>query len=384
MVACLYIPSFSAWVFEETHRHEPIIVVSGGRVVSVSKSALRIGVQCGISAERASALCPSGRIHLRDYDREVAAWEQVVNRVHAITPFIKYAPPPFLFFTADEAIRGLAKDLRACAGISRHASIARLAAIKAAPGNTLFVREHAVPHFLKRFPVELLSDWGFEEELSELLTLFGFPTLGDAAALSKKHLRAQFGPPGEALHAIIHPEKEMAIPLFRPPRTLTAYYDFDQLAQEPRDLIPALEELVGKCHRQMENHWCQRLRVSIQNFGQATPIHAYRVLQKPTDSLKGLVVNANLLLHRLMHRGMEVEHLAVELGALKVKRSTQTSLFRFRPAVSKAVAVVHRRFPGILQRAIVQPGVLFAEEEVRMEAFDKDLKESVGGIRKAS
>ena len=364
-------------------RPEPVIVVSGGRVVAASKSALRIGVQCGISAERAATLCPSGRILLRDYDREAAAWEQVVNRVHAITPFIAYSDPPFLFFTPDAAIRALAKELRICIGVAPHASIAKLAALKAAPGNTLFVRATATSHFFQRFPVELLHQLDFEEELTELLTLFGYPTLADVAKLSRHHLRAQFGEAGESLFALLHPEAETSIPLFRPPRVLSAYYDFDQLAREPRDLIPALEELISKCQQQLGLYWCQRMKVSIQNFGCPQPVHAYRVLQQPTDSKNNLTVNGNLLLHQLMSREMEVEYLSVELGAMKIKQSSQAALFRFRPSVSKVVDVVHRRFPGLIRRAVVQPGVLFAEEEVRMEPYDKDNK-NAQGLRRAS
>jgi hypothetical protein len=354
-----------------------VVVVSSGRVISAGKAARRAGVEPGISAERVPALCPGATIALRDSDLEAAEWEESLHQLNSITPFIENAPAPYVYFRSRDLadIRKLAAQLKAQVAFASNRSIALLAAIRAAPGNVLAVRPQHQLNFLRHFPIERVDELGFDVDMIEQLVLLGFDSLGAAHRLSFKHLKAQFGEEGEKLFELIHPEDDPAVPIYQPPRVIRETYDFDWPCTEPHELLRILDHLVGRLNTAMQSEKCRRLQIAARTYGGGAPLFVSRVLIEPISGLKPLLNAAQILIHKILFRGIQIDMIAIEAGALRSANPTQTTLFRQRPSLMKAVGAVHKKYPGSIKQAIVEPGILFSEDEVRFEPFPEDGKQ---------
>ena len=411
-VGCLYIPSFPAWAFSRVEGPGgDIVVVAAGKVIAAGRAAVRRGIEPGITAERAKTLFPEARIRLRDAHLEAAAWEELLQALNGITPFMEDDGSPFAFFASDDgpAVRHLTNTLHAQSGVAPARSIARLAALRAATGNTLVISPKLVGKFLERFEVERLTELDFEEETTELLRHFGYGTLGAVRRLSLRHLVAQFGDDGERLYNMLHPNDEPRVPLYREPRTIRVAYEFDDACREPCDLLPVLGHLVEQATRALRSEYCQRLRLSLTGGCNGAPANssavttrggapldhtgaplrhpgldpgsngagsdpgsntqACRILREPVGNARSILRAAEYLLGKILPGAAEVETIVLELGALRHVRSSQLPLFRSRPSVFTAVRAVHRRFPGAVCRAVVQPDVLFSEDEMRFDPY---------------
>lgn len=381
MVGCLYIPYYPAWVFEHRNpKDRPVVVVSGGRVITAGKAARRVGVEPGIAAERVAALCPGATVALRNPDLESAEWEEALHRLNSVTPFIENAPAPYVYFRSRDLadIRKLTAELKAQVAFAGNRSIALLAAMRAAPGNVLALRPQHQLNFLSRFPVDRIEELGFEIDMIEQLSLLGFDTLGAAHRLSLKHLKAQFGKEGEKLFELIHPEDDPAVSIYQPPRVIRESYDFDWPCTEPHELLQILDHLVDRLATAMRSEKCRRLQIAARIYRNDKPLFASRVLVEPINGTKPLLNAAHILINKILFRGIQIEALSIEAGALRTASPTQTTLFRQRPSLLKAVKAVHHRFPGAIKQAVVEPGVLFSEDEVRFEPFPEDAKKEDG------
>ena len=381
-VGSLYIPSFSAGaVLQAEGRGTPLAVLASGGIIATCRAGHRSGIEPGMSGERAKSLCPNVRLRIRSADLEEAVWEEVVHSVNAITPFIETTGPPILYFKPDDlpAARSLVETLSVRGGVASHRPAAQLAALRAAPGNTLVLSPRNLGGFLDRFAVERLVEIGFEEDSVELLRHFGYTNLGAAKQLSLRHLKAQFGDDGERLFGMLHPEHEPPISLFREPRTIRQDYDFEDPCREPGQILPVLEHLVARAAEALKPEYCQRLRLAATGYRNRSKTMASHILPEPIGSLAGLLRASVRLLHTMLSPDLEMESLALELGALRHVKSTQISLFRERPSVFSAVRAVHRRFPEMVRRAVVQPDVLFSEDEMRFDPFPEKAPPRRGG-----
>jgi nucleotidyltransferase/DNA polymerase involved in DNA repair len=371
----LFIPSFPAWAFLRSEgTGPPLAVLSSGRVVAVCRAGRRSGIETGMSGERAKSLCPDVRLRIRSADLEEAAWEDVIQSVNGVTPFIEASSPPFLYFKPDDlpATRALTEALSVHGGVAPNRPSAQLAALRAAPGNTLVLSPQNLNGFLDRFAVERLTEIGFEEDSVELLRHFGYATLGAAKQLSLRHLKAQFGDDGERLFGMLHPEHEPPVPLFREPPVIRQDYEFDDACREPGEILPVLEHLVARATEALKPQYCQRLRLAATGCRNRMNTMASHILPEPIGSLSSLLRASVRLLHAMLSPDLEMESLTLELGALRHVKSTQIPLFRERPSVFCAVRAVHRRFPEMVRRAVVQPYVLFSEDEMRFDPFPEE------------
>jgi hypothetical protein len=374
-VGSLYIPFFPAWAFLQAEGSgSPLAVLASGRVIAACRAGRRSGIEPGMSGERAKSLCPDVRLRIRSADLEGAAWEELVRTVNGVTPFIEASGPPLLYFNPGDlpATRALTEALSAQGGVASDRPSAQLAAVRAAPGNTLVLSPRNIDAFLDRFAVGRLTEIGFEEDTVELLRHFGYATLGAAKQLSRRHLRAQFGDDGERLFAMLHPEKQPPVPLFREPRVIRQDYDFDDPCCEPGEILPVLEHLVARAAEALQPEYCQRLRLAATGYRKRVNAVASHILPEPIGSLAGLLRAAVRLLHIMLSPDLEMESLTLELGALRRVKSTQIPLFRERPSMFCAVRAVHRRFPEMVRRAVVQPDVLFSEDEMRFDPFPEE------------
>jgi impB/mucB/samB family len=374
-VYCLYIPEYPAWAFERAVSDtKPVVVVSGGRVVSRNHTQKLRGIHTGDRVERVERLCPEAIIRIRDDQVEQACWEDVLREVNTTTPFIENTGPPFVYFTGAgaEDVRTLARQMTVQAGGAWHRSAAQLAAVRSAPGHVLHLEQKRWNSFLKRFDVERLNELAFSEDMVQQLVLFGYRTLGDVCGLSERQMGAQFSDEGLRLYEILHPGKSAPFPLYVPSRSVELWHSLEEAVQgEPGMLFPVLSNLVTRAVTNLGGYRCQRIRVGIQAVGSGSPEWAGRVLSAPQGVAGTLLSLATPLLGALLRPGLEVEGLAILLESLRTPAVQQVGLFDERPAVLRVVRNVHRRYPGSICRAVMRPHALFEEDEMALETFSE-------------
>ncbi len=372
-VYCLYVSEYPAWAFERViSGAKPVVVASGGRVVSRNHTQRLRGIQIGDRLERVERLCPEAIIRVQDVQVEQACWEELLGEVNAETPFIDDAGPPCVFFSdvAPERVRLLAQRMKVQIGAAWHPSAARLAAIRSAPGHVLRLEQNRWISFLNRFEVGRLAELAFSVDMLEQLALFGYRTLGGVYRLSERQINAQFGEDGRYLYDMLHPDKARSLPLYVPPRAVECWLPFeDDVGGEPGMLYPALLDLVMRATEQLGGYRCQRIRVGLQLPGARLPEWSGRVLSAPRGVSGTLYRLAVPLLDGMLRYGMEVAELGVRLDSLRTPSVEQMGLFDERPVVLKAVRNVHRRYPGSIRRAVVRPDALFEEDELTLESI---------------
>lgn len=370
LTGCLYIPHFPAWAAARGQRSAaPVAVIQSGRVLACSRKLRTCGITAGMPGSRARALVPGARLVARDAALEQAVWEEVLHNLNAVTPFVESRGPGLAFFrTGDEQAAGaLGERLRAQSAFAPARSYAHLAALRAAPGNTLMVSPCDLSSFLRSFDVDLLMEVGFAGEMTGLMKLFGYGTLGKAAGLSLRHLRGQFGAEGVRLHSLLHPAVEMPVGLFRPPATIRERYDFEDPVREPGELLPVVEELTRRAAASLGALFCRRVRLILEARGEGG-LSRSRVLPEAVSSPRRLFQTAATLLCDLL-QGQEVISMAIELGALQPGALRQSSLFRERPSAYEAARAVDRKYPGAMLHAVLCPHALLEEERARLEPF---------------
>lgn len=372
--ATVRIPDFPAWAFFRTARAAaPVVVSRGAHVAACTARARRQGVAVGMRIDRAREVCPTAIIRPRDPALESVAWEQALDRLHGLSPFLEPEKPGWatLAKVDPDDLAAAANDLGATAALANARAWARLGALRAAPGHVLLLSDKDVRPFLRRAPVALIDGLGFDPSLAERLALLGFPHLADLLGLTKRHLAAQFGAEGRRLYTLLHPGRDPAIPLFRPPALRAADAEFDHPVTQPALLFPALASLVQQAAEGLGALHCRRLVVHV-TYGDGAPGVAGRILPTSTADPAYLTRQAHVLATDLLGPDRDIVAARIELGGLRPAAVAQGSLFQRRRAVALAVRGVHRHFPGALRRAVLTPHALFPEDRVRYEAATPD------------
>ena len=372
-VYCLYVSEYPAWAYGRVlSSRAPVVVLSGGRVIARRRIQQLRGIAPGDRTNRVQRLCPEAVLRIRDIQLEQACWDDVLREINTITPFIEVHDPPFVYFAgADFAdVRSLSARLSVQVGAGEYRSLAQLAALRSAEGHVLQLRPRRWKAFLRRFEVDRLAELDFPEDMLEQLQLFGYSTLDGVRKLNERQIQAQFGNDGNRLYRMLHPKKEARIPLYRPPSSVEIWHEFDDtVAAEPGVLEPILMNLVDRASRRLGVYRCHRIRVGIQHARAAEPRWEGRILSAPRSVPGTLYSLAAPLLGQLLGLGMEVEGIGIRLESLRPPSAEQAALFNERPAVLGAVRSVHRRYPGLIRRAVLQADALFEEDEVTLETI---------------
>lgn len=373
MVACVYLPDFPAWATYRCARPRvPVVVVHRGRVASASPRARRAGVEVGMSGDRAARLVPGCHVAVRDRGLEAAAWEEALEAVLGVSPYVEAGEPGWAFVrdATQAELAALAEGIGARVGLAPARSLARVAAVRAAPRYVLAVPAAQVSGFLERTEASVLGALGFSETVVERLPLLGFGDLRRVRGLTKRHLTAQFGDEGEALYAMLHPSpREAPVPAFAPPPTLRSRADLDDAVREPGDVGPLVEGLAREVAGVLGPLRCRRLTVRLGAVGEAAPRVAARVLPESSADPGRLSRAACAMALEMLGADVWVESATVELAGLTAGVAEQGALFRARPSARMAVRGVHRRFPGAIRRALVVTDANFHEDAVRYEPY---------------
>lgn len=373
LVACLYVPEFEAWALERVIPGSgPVVALEGGRAVSWNRVPALREVRAGDRADRIARLCPAARIRIRDRSVEGACWEDVLDAVHRLTPFMVSPGPPWAWFRIDtaEVVRTLASELGVRVGVAADRATAQLAAVRSADRRALGVPADRRQAFLDRFDVGWITALGFPDDVTERLRLFGYPMLGSLAGLTLRHLRAQFGPEGERLHDLLHPGTDPEIPLHVPPPAV-------EVSEEPDGPVrdAQLEAVAGLLVERACGALGERRTQRIVLEGhpeRGVSRRASRLLPEPhhrVDALRRFVLR---LLPEAVPPDVAVMRLVLRFEALRRPEVSQSELFDARPAVLGAVRRVHRRFPGLIRRAVLHRHALMPEDEVVLAPYADD------------
>jgi DNA polymerase-4 len=189
-----------------------------GVVSSASYAARRFGVRSAMPMAHALRLCPGLLIVPSSFPAYRAASQQVMDRLHALTPLVEQISidEAFLDVTAHgepgaEIAAGLQRNIRdqlalSCSlGVATNKLVAKIATDVGKAG----VRSGAMPHaicvvppgeeqaFLAPLPASAL--WGVGPRTAERLAELGIHTIGDIAAWPPSDLARRFGQHGEDL-----------------------------------------------------------------------------------------------------------------------------------------------------------------------------------------
>jgi hypothetical protein len=351
----------------------------------------------------ARALFPDATFHPHDPHLDGAVWEDILYLLADISPRLRSLAPGWALLDPFDlpALAALNRTLRgqigtAAISIAAPRFTAMLAALQAAPGEAIALSARDVARFQGRVPIAHLAAFGFGEEIIERLQLFGLTSIGRLMGLTRRHLNVQFGSAGAELYDLLHPKgAEPPIPLFQPPPTVSAEYEFELPAIEPAELLPALDHLLTVLAERLGALHAQLLTLRLTGGGPEGTRAARRLLKAPTARRDHLRVVAETMLAELMRRdrttsdvgrreseaGEEtdltepappepVSAIRVELGGLVQRGGMQGGLFEHRPAVYETVKTVHRRFPGRLLRAVItDPDAYIPETGTRFEPY---------------
>lgn len=219
---CLYMPHFSAWAPHGGTIKSDIIAIDKGRVYSHSPDLSNRGLSFGDTTTKARALCPEARLIPRDRESEKDYSQLLIDHLLDITPQVRpitESPYPFWAFLQGFSKLGfeqLVGTLSAQGSYATSPTLAQLAALYAQPGNLCIIPPHEEPLLLKALPTHRLLALGFEQRTLDFLDILGFSNLFNAKKLTKKQMKAQFGPEGVRLYKLLHPPSlKTTIPYWR-------------------------------------------------------------------------------------------------------------------------------------------------------------------------
>jgi hypothetical protein len=373
MIACLHIADFPAWVRSQMAPGEPYIAVhADGRIIARTHDLRADGLRIGETLERAQSLFPHGNYYKHDPALDGAIWEDVLYLIADVAPQLDALAPGVAVATPwdEAAFLELARTLEARVGFAPRRFVARIAALQAEPGGVRRVEAATTRPFLEKATVRHLRELGVELDLIERLELFGLYTVSRVMRLERRHLEAQIGGPGVELFRLLHPEgEEPAVPMFQPPPSVSATFDYDMAVSEPGELLPVLDLLVEQAIDQLRGLRAQLLTLRLHGEGEDGVRLMRRVLKAPTARGAHLRVIARRILDEMLD-GEAIDAITLELGGLVQPEASQGGLFADRPAVYDSVRALHQRFPGRVFRAIIVDAEAYLPENgVRLEPY---------------
>lgn len=364
-IACFRIRSFPAWVWQYTRsQNEEVAVFSDRSIVACTEGLHQRGLRKGENVDRARALFPEALYLLRTLELESAVWEKILAELNTVSPAIYSTEPGIAFLDVDllANLQGLTEDFQAQTGLAQGRALALFAALRTRPGTLNTVHPEDSRSFLHSFPLDLLLEIGFTEELITKLRLFGFVTLGEVMILIRRHLKAQFGEEGIRLFSLLHPDpNEAPVPLYQPPPAITESYSFDWPATEPREIEPVLRHLIERAVGRLGHYHCGLLTLERESADSQAHI-VRKLLKKPTAGLAKIWTAARKILPALLD-GNYLTQLNFQLGALTVAQPVQLELLNRRKELDEALRPVLRRFPKSLLRVIITDADAYLPEE---------------------
>lgn len=371
MFCIIEIPHFPAWI--QTHIHKSkacVVVVENGSVVAFTPLGALASLRVGMSAERARGLLNEGLFTERNRLEEKHIWQELLFHINACTPYIESERAGLAIVNGlrTRSIETFIQKWRARAGWSDDRNLARLASIKAGLGNSLRIFTQQKNRFLADIEVEMLAQLAFSPQMLQLLQWYGLRDLGQVAALTQKHLVAQFGTEGRRLHELLHQVDQGPVREYHVPERIEKEAQFEPACRQWVDLESTIAGLVTAVECELGYRMCYVLGCVV-HVVRGQPCRDKHVLKRPLHQADELYASAMHMLRKLpLSSG--VERIQLHFSGLALPETDQAHLFRRSP-LRRAIRAVQRRFPGSLRKVYRQAEALFPEEAYRLEIMEE-------------
>ena len=351
----LRIPDYPVWAWQQLEpalRDQELIIDRGGRVLTSTPALQEFGVAPGMATERALALTHLAQPLVRPEPGEQGQflWEEVLAKVYCHTPRLENHRPGCVLAELEVSqAEVLALSVPACAGLAYDRNTAYLASLVASPGSLRGVERGREKAFRDRLSCLCLLQGGVSLEAVQRLIWLGFPSVGSLMRLTPEQLRSRFGE-AESLLFFSTCADATRVSLYRPPEILSASHVFDPPLREPV-LVP---EVLAALLKELSSQLGERVaawvgcRCEDERGGER---QMRRLLKQPT-ALSGKFAHLCKSCWESIHRqpSGELEKWTLELGGLKRRAFTQTTLFEERSPWSTFLPTFQARFPGKLLR----------------------------------
>ncbi|MCB9135101.1 MAG: DNA polymerase IV [Anaerolineales bacterium] len=326
--------------FEPGLRGKPFAVggkpTERGVVSSCSYPARARGVRSAMPMSRALRLCPGLIIVSPHFDRYRPASQQVMARLHALTPLVEQISidEAFLDVTAlSDLPETLARQLQTtinielnlpCSlGIASNKLVAKIAsdhgkslAQGGAPPNAItFVPPGTEAEFLAPLPVERL--WGVGPKTAARLEEMGVKTIGDLARVPELDLLRAFGKNGEEMAHHARGLDNRPIVTERETKSISQEITFSRDVSDPSRLRAVILEQAESISHQLatENLSATTVKLKLRwpDFSTLTRQTTFR---QPITDAALIAQTAWHLLEKVWHPGQAIRLLGVGVSGL--------------------------------------------------------------------
>ena len=298
MFAAWWLPRFVLQALRVLSRERAAVLeaqalkAEDARLLCVSETAEREGVQAGMTSSQAQARCPRLRLLYRDEKAEQELQQRLLMAAESWTPDYEATQPGLcvldlsrrrmnepwhdLGMLMHRDATALATEVRI--GLADKADLAVLAAHVADPVRVIRDGKEA----LRELPMTVLCR---NPELLNLLHLWGVRTLGQFTALPRAEIARRLGAEGLALHDLARGGKERLLRLVRPIQLFREESELESPIECVEPLMHLLRGMLGRLCARLADAWrvAGRLLLALRFDDRSTHERDLRIAEPTRD-----------------------------------------------------------------------------------------------------
>lgn len=387
MILCVFVREYAACLERLSGQYAPdtpLILVDyskrGGRVIAVSLSARRAGVQPGLTLSRAQAFCPEAVMiaaNPDDYESTLKALLEISWIYTNMVEFEERVYPNALVLYLDigrlnaEGIATFAtgliqsfskKHLQVTVGVASGKFPAQIAAQMAQAGEYVYIPPGTEAAAIASAPASLLP---LSTNALRTLNLLAIHTLGEFAALPRAAVVDHFRGTGKRLHLLANGYDNRGVKPQHMPVIETARRVFDTPISHKRQWHHNLKILA----RRLEQRLNRRVSAA-HEFTLLLTLEDHSILCEqiyclhPSETAEGIMQSVTSLLKRMTLTSgiLEIE---LQLSRLVPAKPEQLALFSRKPRTSDVVSfalLLKQRYGAEIYELIIRDPKAFIRE----------------------
>lgn len=352
-VACLHLAPWPLTLLEKGHPGVPVAVLGEGnrKVVYANRLALDAGVSVGMRETAALSRCPDLHAEVVAAPTAQAAWNELLELLYArYSDRVEGKGGLVYLIISLPAAQELAAALHASVGLADSVEVARLAALRAAPGQVKAVEAQeggqAEKLFLQLTPLQDLHVLGVKPEKIEQLRFLGITGLADLWKWSAAQREAFLGvDTAKWLNRFLKGERTRTVQRYQPGQLIEASLTPEAPLTEPAQLEAALTDLLPLVWQELRGRTAAYLTLHADTIGGR--LSGTRKLKWPLEE-KGLRQLAGLIVQEGEALALGIDALTVQLSGLQ-QPSRMVGLWA-GIAELEVTSTVLDRFPDALVR----------------------------------